>query len=131
MAKADDLKKFLKEQQAKRDAREQARRDDVAKLAIQRRNAKRTLLIQFAALIPDEVKEYAKLNTDFEPFMIVLSIPGCYPIWVTIEDTGAIVATVYPPLNPALPVQAVPALPFPIRGIDDLSDAIAADVVEP
>lgn len=130
MATDPKLTAFLRAQQAKAEARRQARVADAAQAAIQRRNFKRAILTQLEAAIPDEVREYAKANVDFEPFMIVLNIPGCYPIWLTVEDTGGMFATVYPPLNPSLPVTAVPALPFPLRNADDLADAIAAAVID-
>ena len=130
MANGQRLTAFLLAQQAKAEARRQARVADAAQAAIQRRNFKRAILTQLEAAIPDEVREYAKANVDFEPFMIVLNIPGCYPIWLTVEDTGGMFATVYPPLNPSLPVTAVPALPFPLRNADDLADAIAAAVID-
>lgn len=130
MATDPKLTAFLRQAKTKRDERDQARRVAEAKAKADRRQWLASALANVKATLPDEIKQYASLNVAFEPYMIVLSIPGCHPIWLTVEDTGGMFATVYPPLNPSLPVTAVPALPFPLRNADDLADAIAAAVID-
>lgn len=130
MATDPKLTAFLRQAKTKRDERDQARRAAEAKARADRRQWLASALAKIKMTLPDEVKQYASLNVAFEPYMIVLSIPGCHPIWITVEPSGQIVATVYPPLDTTLPVSAVPAIPFLLTDTDSILDAIAAAIVD-
>lgn len=130
MARGNELKKFLREQRKKRDEREAKRREEVVRQNIEHRNRRRAVLTKAAEMIPEEVREYASVNTDVEPFMIVLNIPGCLPMWLALDHPNGLKATVFPPFDPADVLALPEPLTFPIRNAEDLTDAIAAAVID-
>ncbi len=130
MAKGDELKGFLKAQQAKATAREHARNEEAMQQNMRRQAALvEALNTVMTVFIPAEVREYATATIQATPPRVELNIPGCRPIWIIPEGGGIWKATVN--ASPAEgPVWNGTLATFPLSNVDDLADVISAAVID-
>jgi hypothetical protein len=113
---ADDLKKFLKEQIDKRDAKAAKKREDELAAGVRRQAALLAELERIMSTLPTEVAGYATLTA--VPPAIELNIPGCRPIRIVADGGGIFRALVFG------------TGAFPLSTVDDFADAIAAAVID-